>query len=131
MNNLYLQFVQALFKMAHGSLAVKLLLDSRLGPGLIGSVLVQIHALRNAVALDISLHAVHGWHGALIVIETAMHGVCGIIDVSHEHTDRSTAFKPVMMRTIDLDQLTKMRSSLTPLPVFPHFALLVGNLRFV
>jgi len=131
MDDLDLQFGQTLLEMTHGLLVSKLLFDGRLGPGFVRSVLVQIHALRDSVALYIPLHAVHGRHGALIVIKTAMHGVCGIINVSHVHTDWSPAFEPVMMGAIDLNQLAKMCSPLTPLPVFPHFALLVGNLRFV
>src|SRR3990172_9545320 len=117
--------------MTHWPLVVELLFNGRLGPGLIGSVLVQIHALREAVALYIPLHAVHGRHGALIVIKTSIHGVCGIIDVSHEHTDWSPALEPVMMGAIDLDQLAQMGLPLTPLPVFFHFALLGGDLLFV
>jgi hypothetical protein len=60
-----------------------------------------------------------------------MYGVCGIVDVSHEHTDRSPAFEPIVMGAVDLNQLPKIGSPLTPLPVLLHFALLVGNLRFV
>jgi len=70
-------------------------------------------------------------YGAFIVIKTTKHGVGGIIDVSHEYADGTTAFKPVMMGAVDLHQFAIMGSRLTPLPVLPGFALLVGDLRLV
>ena len=36
-----------------------------------------------------------------------------------------------MMRSIDLDQLAEMGSPLTPLPVFLHLTLLVGDFSFI
>src|SRR3990172_2652992 len=115
MDDLDLQLGQTLFKMAHGFQVVKLFFDGRLGPGLIRGVLVQVNALRNAILPYIPLHAVHGGHSALVVIKTAMHGVGGIIDVSHEHTDRPPTLEPVMMGAIYLDQLSEMGFPLPPL----------------
>src|SRR5512145_1415597 len=108
MDYLYSQRVHALFKMAHRPLACQLLFDGRLGLGFVCRMLVQIDAFRDAIAQNIPLHAVHGWKRALVVIKTAMHGICGIVDVSHEHANRSPALEPVMMGTIQLDHLPEM-----------------------
>jgi len=56
------EFRKAPFKLAHGFFIFQLILDALLGIGFIRCVLVQIDALGNAVALDIPLEAVHGWH---------------------------------------------------------------------
>lgn len=48
-------------------------------------------------------------------IEMLKNVSCGVIDVSHQDTYRTSSFKPIVMRAVHLNHLASMRLSLPPL----------------
>ena len=76
---------------------------------------------------DVPFQAVHGRPGALVVRAPASHGVGGIVEIPHEHTDRAAALEPVVVRAVDLHQRPALGLALPPLPMLPWPPLPVGD----
>ena len=85
-------------------------------PGLtrahIDTVAVWIQCRGQAVALHIALEDVVGRRGVFRGIEPGQRRGRGVINHHHEHGTRTAAFKPIMLRAIDLDQIASARAAL-------------------
>src|SRR5512147_785979 len=62
---------------------------------------------------------VHRGNRPLISIESSKRLPGRIVNVAHQDTPRASSLKPVMMRTIHLNHLSRIVLALSPLTMFP------------
>ena len=68
--------------------------------------------------------------GSLIRVEPRKNLSCGIINIRHEYTNRTSSLEPVMMRAVQLYHFATTAFPLSPLPVRSFLAFSVRQLRF-
>src|SRR5512147_1945861 len=101
MDHFYPKLLEASFELAHELPVFQLVLDCLImHRGLVRGMPVQIYALRDPILLDIALETVHGRDGPLVLVEPRKNLSRGIVDISHEYTDRTSSLEPIMMGAV-------------------------------
>lgn len=96
----------------------ELLVGCRLGWRAVRGVLVRIERQRHSIAPCVAPEAVHRRDRALIGIEPGIDAAARIVDVGHQVDARAAPLDPVMVRSIELDQLPDMRLPRAPRSVW-------------